>query len=216
LKDVFGLDFKPLGKTFNNLGYRTTRPIITIDEIGIEQFEAIYNRAKNFPNVLVSLTDEVETEFAPKNETEAQLFDDISSILNVPQLDETVKKRLQASRIGQNRFRHYLMEYWGSRCSVTGFEDERVLRASHVKPWRDCDNFERLDPFNGLLLIPNLDAVFDQGLITFDEQGCIEVSPSFQEKAKFLGITSEMRLRHIDERHKKYIAYHRKKVFIAE
>ena len=50
LKDVFGLEFKPLGKTFNNLGYGTTRAIATIAKMEAEQFEAVYNRAKNSPS----------------------------------------------------------------------------------------------------------------------------------------------------------------------
>ena len=71
---------------------------------------------------------------------------------------------------------------------------------------------ERLDPFNGLLLVPNLDAAFDQGLITFDDQGFIMISHAFQEQAKLLGITVEMKVK-LHERHKKYLAYHREKIF---
>ena len=32
-----------------------------------------------------------------------------------------------------------------------------MLRASHAKPWKDSDDVECGDPYNGLLLSPNLD-----------------------------------------------------------
>ena len=43
-----------------------------------------------------------------------------------------------------------------------------VPLASHTKPWSACTHVERLDPFNGLMLTPNLDGAFDGGLVTFD------------------------------------------------
>lgn len=53
LKDIFGLEFKPLGKTFDNLGYGTARAIATIAKIEVEQFEALYNRARNSRNAVL-------------------------------------------------------------------------------------------------------------------------------------------------------------------
>ena len=61
-------------------------------------------------------------------------------------------------------FRTALTSYWGGKCCVSGLSMEPLLRASHIKPWAVCDlDRERLDVFNGLLLIPNLDALFDAG-----------------------------------------------------
>ena len=48
-----------------------------------------------------------------------------------------------------------------------------MLRASHIKPWKGCNNSERLDGDNGLLLIANIDALFDRGLISFESDGSI-------------------------------------------
>jgi hypothetical protein len=209
LKNIFGIEFRPLSKVFKQLGYRNTISIITIEELQKEQYEAVLNRAKNSPNVIISeATEEERTGYTLANTEEIELFEDINALLKTPTLDETVKERLQFSRIGQERFRKALITYWKGRCAITGFQDTRILRASHIKPWRACNNFERLDVFNGLLLIPNLDAVFDQGLITFDEQGKILISPSFQAQASMLGIHENMRIR-LDERHQKYLDYHR-------
>jgi hypothetical protein len=42
-------------------------------------------------------------------------------------------------------------------CRVTGLARQQFLVASHIKPWRDCDNSERLSGANGLLLSPHVD-----------------------------------------------------------
>ena len=57
-----------------------------------------------------------------------------------------------------------------------------VLRASHIKPWRESSDEERLDPENGLLLVANLDALFNDGLITFDDEGEMLVSARLTKK----------------------------------
>ncbi|MEW6378665.1 MAG: HNH endonuclease [bacterium] len=139
-------------------------------------------------------------------------FDELSKVVNNSFISETVKESLIRSRKGQGRFRDDLMKYWKRRCSVTGCQEERMLRASHIKPWKDCNNDERLDLFNGLLLIPNLDTAFDQALITFDDNGLIMISSLIQKEAKLLGISESMKVK-LDDRHKKYLEYHREQLF---
>ncbi|QDV39293.1 HNH endonuclease [Tautonia plasticadhaerens] len=69
--------------------------------------------------------------------------------------DTTERRALVLSRVGQGQFRDSLMSVWGGRCAVTGLDLPVLLRASHIKPWRDSDNRERLDAYNGLLLSPS-------------------------------------------------------------
>ena len=65
-----------------------------------------------------------------------------------------------------------------------------LLRASHIKPWRAASGAERLDKFNGLLLTPNLDLAFDQGLISFDDHGQILLGEDLDpDSARALNIT---------------------------
>jgi predicted restriction endonuclease len=54
---------------------------------------------------------------------------------------------------------------------VTGVGDKRLLRASHIKPWRESNNGERLNGANGLMLSPHFDALFDLGLMSFEDNG---------------------------------------------
>jgi len=125
----------------------------------------------------------------------------------------TSKRALVATRVGQDDFRAQLIRYWKT-CAVTGCSVTRILRSSHLKPWSECDSRERLDPFNGLLLAPNLDALFDCGLITFADSGDVIVSTELDSDACVaLGISTTMRLRKVNTAHLPYLKYHREKVF---
>ena len=125
----------------------------------------------------------------------------------------TSKRALVATRVGQDDFRAQLIRYWKT-CAVTGCSVARILRASHLKPWSECDSRERLDPFNGLLLAPNLDALFDCGLITFADSGDVIVSTELDPDACVaLGIAPAMRLRKVNTAHLPYLKYHRENVF---
>ena len=53
------------------------------------------------------------------------------------------------------------MDYSGGRCPITGIADTALLlRASHIVPWAECDDAQRLDIRNGLLLSALWDAAF--------------------------------------------------------
>lgn len=57
-------------------------------------------------------------------------------------------------------------------CAVTRIPDRPLLRASHIHPWSDYEtDGERLDSYNGILLVADIDAAFDAALVTFDESG---------------------------------------------
>lgn len=128
-------------------------------------------------------------------------------------ITETEIESLRKSRIGQSYFREKLLAIWGG-CSITGVNHPELLIASHVKPWRDSSNEQRLDPNNGLLLIPNLDKAFDCGLISFTDEGNILLSSYLNhELLEILGISNAMQLRFVNEGMKPYLQYHREKVF---
>lgn len=106
-----------------------------------------------------------------------------------------------------------LIEYWRG-CSITGCEIVEILVASHIKPWRCSDNKERLDVFNGLLLTPNFDKLFDKGLITFKDNGQILYSQRINEKSRtILGLNDSFKLHPIRTEHIPYLQYHRDLIF---
>ena len=135
---------------------------------------------------------------------------DLEQIISDPTTTTTEKTALIKSRIGQGLFRDKVLLHW-TGCAVTGFSDTSLLVASHIKPWKKSTNIERLDPWNGLLLSPNLDKAFDKGFVTFDTNGSIRLSPLLTEAAK-LGITPSMKIV-LKPEHEKYMAHHRAEEF---
>lgn len=131
----------------------------------------------------------------------------------LPQTTEA--ERMVVQRIGQSLFREALIDYWHGCCAVTGLDVLPLLRASHIKPWAACaSDEERLDVFNGLLLAPHLDALFDGGWVTFGDDGLMQLSDALNDEARNrLGLDGWARLSHISEGHRSYLAHHRQAVF---
>lgn len=128
---------------------------------------------------------------------------------------EKERQAIVKARIGQGEYRKGLIRFWDG-CSVTGCDCLELLIASHIKPWRDCSIREATDPMNGLLLLPNLDRAFDQGLISFDESGTILLAKELPEAtATILGISRNMKLRMIMPAHLPYLQFHREHIFLT-
>lgn len=138
---------------------------------------------------------------------EHEMLDD--EISEIP--SETQKIRLLKARIGQDKFRASLEEEWESVCALTGCDAIELLRASHIKPWKDSDDGERLDKNNGLLLLASIDAAFDRGLISFKDSGEMLISPKLSVKTqRHLGIKKGMCLRVVPRKACRiYLKYHR-------
>jgi hypothetical protein len=130
----------------------------------------------------------------------------------------TEAERLVVQRVGQNLFRDGLLDLWEGRCAVTGLAVPALLRASHIKPWADCGtDAERLDIYNGILLAPHLDAAFDRGFITVQDDGTIVVSDALDVDARaVLGLDQRLRVRGLTDGHRGYLPWHRQRVFNAQ
>jgi putative restriction endonuclease len=128
---------------------------------------------------------------------------------------ETERPAIIRARVGQGEFREALLKMWEG-CAVTGIARPDLIRASHIKPWRFSTNAERLEPFNGLLLLPQYDHLFDRGYITFDDDGTLEPSPAITSlPADRLGIDLSARLSRVEDAHLPFLQYHRDEVFFA-
>lgn len=113
--------------------------------------------------------------------------------------DETEREVLARARVGQGRFRADLVTTWGKGevCALTGLAVPEMLIASHIKPWRDSTNAERLDPMNGLLLVAHADKLFDRHLMSFrEERGTFMTvfHPRVRNVVARLGLTEHMKL----------------------
>jgi len=139
-----------------------------------------------------------------------------AAIKNNTTIDTTEKQELVLARRGQGKFRRNL-EQIEDCCRLTGVRDRRFLRASHIKPWRLCEtNHERLDGYNGLLLTPTFDHLFDKGYISFSDDGAILISDRLPNEVRCsLGLAQAVNAKTLTEAHEKYLAFHRKGVFLT-
>jgi hypothetical protein len=139
-----------------------------------------------------------------------------SSIRRAEQLEETEKLALVMARRGQGRFRENLQQF-ETGCRITGVTDQQFLVASHIKPWRDADNRERLDGENGLLLTPNIDRLFDRGFISFADDGQLLVSPVADKACLHkLGVPVDAppKVGTFTPGQQQYLSYHRRNRFL--
>ena len=121
--------------------------------------------------------------------------------------NKTERKGLVNSRVGQGYYRNLVIEKWEGRCALTGFDNTKLLIASHILPWSKSDDKQKLDPDNGILLSPNADALFDRHLITFNSEDGKLISNISDLELERLGLSSEMSII-VTEGMKKYLEQH--------
>jgi putative restriction endonuclease len=127
----------------------------------------------------------------------------------------TTKKALTDARIGQGKFRTGVLRLWGGQCCLSGSQTLDVVRASHIKPWRECNDSERLDPHNGIPLSATFDCLFDVGLISFDGAGGILIAKTLSKKEReLLGVDRLKLKRAPSKRTSAYLDYHRNNIFL--
>jgi len=135
----------------------------------------------------------------------------VVEIVRNPEISATTKLEQLQIRIGQQRFRREVLEFFDFKCAITG--SSLLIRASHIKPWRASSNEDRLNPANGLALSPVYDAAFDLGLVSFRPDGQILLSPRFVADASALGVTGQERIAGLTEEHHVFLAWHRKYIY---
>ena len=131
--------------------------------------------------------------------------------LNIP--NETERKGLVTSRVGQGAYRMRIIHRWEYHCAVTGFSKPEILIASHIKPWREASNEERLDVNNGILLSPVYDALFDRHLISFENTGKIILSDQIAFEAyQKLGVSEKDTIKKLNRDNFIYLEEHRRQL----
>lgn len=148
----------------------------------------------------------VETE---QEEIEA---DCIEQEIEGSSLTGQVKEALVNIRVNQGVFRERLLCRSG-KCDMCGIAKQELLVASHIKPWSSSAPDEKLNPNNGLLLCPNHDKLFDQGMITFDDDGNIMISDGLgKNDLCLLNISSDMRI-DMNSQMQEFMKWHRNNIF---
>lgn len=179
-------------------------------DVSRQPHRSIYTKPNdivNFKSALRKYLKFRQSDFARQQED--TILAEINKVKNDATLSITEREAIVKSRVGQGKFRDKLVSYWHG-CSVSTFSHFDLLVASHIKPWRDADNHQRLDVFNGLLLLPNYDKLFDKGYISFDDNGRVLYSRYIDETDKrLLKMDDTLHLTKIEDAHKPYLKYHR-------
>jgi putative restriction endonuclease len=154
-----------------------------------------------------------DTELLGINEWEEA---EANRILQSKTLAETTRSALIKARIGQGLFRRNLTHF-ENHCRITGVTFQPHLFASHIKPWRESTNEERLNGENGLLLTPSIDHLFDRGFISFEDNGELLISDvAHKESVRRMGVDTEhvVRVGGFSGGQKMFLAHHRRAVFL--
>lgn len=131
-------------------------------------------------------------------------------------LQQTEREAIVQARIGQGIYREKLLRKYNNRCIITGINLSEILIASHIKPWAASSNKERISLENGLLLSATYDRLFDQGLMSFENDGKILLSSMVtKDNAEKLRLSPSMKYDiKYDPGMKDYLDYHRNIIFI--
>lgn len=123
------------------------------------------------------------------------------------------RESLVKVRLNQDQFRQGLLQKFNGKCCLCGVTNEKLLIASHIKPWSRCEPSEKLDLENGLLLCPNHDKLFDLGYISFQEDGQITISDKLDETNQiYLNVRPSQKIS-ISEGNKHYFRFHYQEIF---
>lgn len=158
---------------------------------------------KNF----VSLNFNLDSNIITIKEEEKKIKED-------KKLTVTEKENLIKSRIGQGIFRKKILNDF-KKCIFTDIDNELLLIASHIKPWKISTNEERLDVNNGLLLTPTYDKLFDLGLISFDKNKLL-ISNKIADKKLLttLNIKPNMKINFkLNKEREQFLKFHRENIF---
>lgn len=190
----------------------SARTIQSFDEKALLKFGPLFNDGTR---IYAEIIDRVPiSELARKRTGTSTILSDLQSIFG-SRVDATTREALANARVGQGLFRARVLSIWKMKCCVTGSRILDAVRASHIKPWRDSTDDERLDPFNGLPLVANLDALFDAGLISFADNGEMLVSKRLnEEERKLLGLTGLQLSTIPNAKTMSYLAHHRQQIFV--
>ena len=115
-------------------------------------------------------------------------------------------------RNGQNTFRKDLIDYYGC-CQLCGLKNHEILIASHSKPFPESENDEAINFYNGLLLCPNHDKLYDKGLISFNDDGNILISSELSKTDKNILNLNSLKPLELEPEHIEFIQWHRDNIF---
>ncbi len=189
-----------------NLGYKLIRELSlpNITYISVIKLISTSGELQFYFRLFADYFGEVEHPYIIEKERE-QIEENI--------LDKTERTQLQRARVGQGEYRIKLLEECPF-CPITLVSDDRLLIASHIKPWSVSNDFEKTDPKNGFMLTPTYDRLFDRGFLSFTDDKKTILSPFLSNMTySKLGISDNKTIPHLPvEGREKYLEFHRTEI----
>ncbi len=123
------------------------------------------------------------------------------------------KQYKMRARIGQGKYRDELLSQCPF-CPITMVSDDRLLIASHIKPWAKSNEIEKIDPLNGFMLTPTFDYLFDRGFMSFTNDKKTILSPFLSNMTySKIGISNNKYFPLLPtEGREKYLEFHRDEI----
>ncbi|CAI1935865.1 Uncharacterised protein [Serratia fonticola] len=217
---------RPLSRSFDKWEREGTRVDVELTvlehPIDVSQFSEIFMSSYNEssrPSVFAENGSCTQTYMCEIPEIAAKMIasfigENISIDFNketakVKEATGSTKETIIQARVGHGPYREKLFKKWGGKCAVTGIALESILTASHIVSWSISNDKEKVDPYNGLPLIPNLDRLFDRGMISFDDNGHLLHKKEFSGLLRDLKIPLDSKINGLFEENKKYLKRHR-------
>jgi hypothetical protein len=172
--------------------------------------QQLFSVLESHSDVKISMLGDLKPYLARNNDQDDVHEVDIIQRVNIGPLE---KENLVKSRRGQGIFKTNV-KMIERECRVTKLRDKDFLIASHIKPWKDSNDAEKIDGNNGLLLSPHIDKLFDSGLISFADNGDLLVSSKLNmDVLKIWGIEEHLNAGSFSAEQVVYLKFHRENRF---
>lgn len=197
-------------------GYQIIREIalplvsyIYVEKVGNEKFSLYYWK------LFVDFDAIWERQNGPLVFNYGKQKDRTKPLTNEEKQRESYTQEIRRAREGQGKYRELLLEQC-PYCPFTMISDERLLIASHIKPWAASTDEEKTDPYNGYMLSPLFDKLFDRGFITFTENRHVILSEALSPLTwKRINLKNDtfISMLKMDDKREAYLKFHRQAVF---
>lgn len=152
-----------------------------IRDLGLSDFSYLsIMKLKNIETKKIEYYCQININESSLIQNEDYILDEIEENQNV---STKIRKQIIDSRVGQGIYRKKLLEECPF-CPFTQIDNEALLNASHIKPWKKSNNKEKTDPKNGFIFTPTYDRLFDRGFITFSDSKELIISNWISETTR--------------------------------
>jgi len=144
---------------------------------GTKIVQPIWDEFFNNQEELIFLSEQILAQ--KENTTIENKFQDI--LFDLKDLKGENVVREVKTRVNQSVFRQMVLTNYSTKCAITGIDIPELLLASHIIPWSK-NEYERLNPENGICLSALYDKAFDKGLIGINHNYQIMLSTIIKNK----------------------------------